>query len=158
MLEIKIIETIEDLEKALKIRREVFVEEHNVPESIELDEFDTLGVGCTHFLALYDNKPVGTLRANLTIKDTVKIQRFCFLPEYRKSGFGKLLLDFAEKELLTKGYKYFFLEAKFSVHPFYEKCGYTACFFFNKCCAERSRNTTTTAATCLNIINLTEFT
>ncbi len=124
MLEIKIIETIEDLEKALKIRRKVFVEEHNVPESIELDEFDTLGVGCMHFLALYDNKPVGTLRANLTIKDTVKIQRFCFLPEYRKSGFGKLLLDFAEKELLTKGYKYFFLEAKFSVHPFYEKCGY----------------------------------
>ena len=35
---------------------------------------------------------------NLTIKDTVKIQRFCFLPEYRKSGFGKLLLDFAEKD------------------------------------------------------------
>ena len=124
MLEIKIIETIEDLEKALKIRREVFVEEHNVPESIELDEFDTLGVGCMHFLALYDNKPVGTLRANLTIKDTVKIQRFCFLPEYRKSGFGKLLIEFAENELIKKGYKNFFLEAKFSVHPFYEKCGY----------------------------------
>ncbi len=125
MLEIKIIETNEDLEKALKIRREVFVEEHNVPENIELDEFDTLEAGCMHFLALYNNKPVGTLRANLTIKDTVKIQRFCLLPEYRKSGFGKQLLEFAEKVLLKQGYKYFFLEAKFSVHHFYEKCGYT---------------------------------
>lgn len=124
MLEIKIIETNEDLEKALKIRREVFVEEHNVPENIELDEFDTLEAGCMHFLALYDNKPFGTLRANLTIKDTVKIQRFCLLPECRKSGFGKQLLEFAEKVLLNQGYSYFFLEAKFSVYPFYEKCGY----------------------------------
>ena len=124
MLEIKVIETNEDLEKALKIRREVFVEEHNVPENIELDEFDILEASCMHFLALCDNKPIGTLRANLTIKDTVKIQRFCLLPEHRKSGFGKQLLEFAEEVLLKQGYKYFFLEAKFSVHPFYEKCGY----------------------------------
>jgi predicted GNAT family N-acyltransferase len=73
---------------------------------------------------LYENTPIGTLRANLTIKDTVKIQRFCFLPEYRKHGFGKLLLEFAENELINKGYSYFFLEAKFAVHHFYEKCGY----------------------------------
>lgn len=124
MLEIKVIETNDDLEKALTIRRQVFVEEHNVPESIELDEFDTLDSRCVHILALYNQKPIGTLRANLTIKDKVKIQRFCFLPEYRKSGFGKLLLDFAERELLKQGFTYFFLEAKFSVHPFYEKCGY----------------------------------
>ena len=124
MLEIKIIETKDDLEKALNIRRTVFVHEHNVPEDIELDEFDTLDSGCVHVLALYDNKPIGTLRANLTIKDKVKIQRFCFLAEYRKLGFGKQLLEFAENELRKKGYNYFFLEAKFSVHPFYEKCGY----------------------------------
>lgn len=124
MLEFKVIETKEDLEKALNIRRTVFVEEHNVPESIELDEFDTLDSQCMHILALYDNKPIGTLRANLTVKDKVKFQRFCFLPEYRRSGFGKLLLEFAENELLKKDYNYFFLEAKFSVHPFYEKCGY----------------------------------
>ena len=69
MLEIKIIETKDDLEKALNIRRTVFVQEHNVPEDIELDEFDTPDSGCVHVLALYDNKPIGTLRANLTIKD-----------------------------------------------------------------------------------------
>ena len=107
MLEIKIIKTTSDLEKALNIRRTVFVEEHSVPEDIELDEFDTLEADCLHFLALYNNKAIGTLRANLTIKDTVKIQRFCLLPEYRKSGFGKLLLDFAEKELFKKGFRIF---------------------------------------------------
>ena len=124
MTEFRRIEKQMDLEKALQIRREVFVKEHNVPESIELDEFDTLDSQCMHILALYENKPIGTLRANLTIKDKVKFQRFCFLPEYRKSGFGKLLIEFAENELIKKGYKNFFLEAKFSVHPFYEKCGY----------------------------------
>lgn len=124
MIDFKIIKTQDDLQKALNIRKMVFVEEHNVPESIELDEFDTLDSNCLHILALYNNKPIGTLRANLTIKDKVKIQRFCFLPEYRKSGFGKQLLEFTENELIKKGYNYFFLEAKFSVHPFYEKCGY----------------------------------
>ena len=124
MLNIKIIETNDDLEKALNIRRTVFVEEHKVPENIELDEFDSLDTGCVHFLALHNNKPIGTLRANLTNKDKVKFQRFCFLPEYRMHGFGKLLLEFAENELIKKGYTYFFLEAKFSVHQFYEKCGY----------------------------------
>ena len=124
MIDFKIIDNNDDLEKALDIRRKVFVEEHNVPENIELDEFDSLSSECVHVLALYNNKPIGTLRANLTIKNKVKIQRFCFLPEYRKSGFGKLLLQFTETELVKEGYKYFFLEAKFSVHPFYEKCGY----------------------------------
>lgn len=124
MVNFRIIESQDDLESALKIRREVFVEEHNVPESIELDKFDTLDSGCIHILALYNDLPIGTLRANLTIKDKVKIQRFCFLPEYRKHGFGKLLLEFAENELINKGYSYFFLEAKFAVHHFYEKCGY----------------------------------
>ena len=124
MTEFRIINSAEELDTALNIRRIVFVQEHNVPEDIELDEFDTLDSGCVHILAFYKNKPIGTLRANLTIKDKVKIQRFCFLPEYRKSGFGKQLLEFTENQLLKKGYKYFFLEAKFSVHPFYEKCGY----------------------------------
>ncbi len=124
MTEFRIINSAEELDTALNIRRIVFVQEHNVPEDIELDEFDTLDSGCMHILVLYKNKPIGTLRANLTIKGKVKIQRFCFLPEYRKSGFGKQLLEFTENELLKKGYKHFFLEAKFSVHPFYEKCGY----------------------------------
>ncbi len=124
MLEFKFVKTQNELESALDIRRNVFINEMGVPESIELDELDTLGSPCEHVLVLYDNKPIGTLRANLTIKDKVKIQRFCFLAEYRKLGFGKQLLEFAENELHKKGYKYFFLEAKFSVHPFYEKCGY----------------------------------
>lgn len=124
MLEIKVIETNEDLEKALKIRREVFVEEHNVPENIELDEFDTLESQCTHYLVSLDKKPIGTIRCNLVSGATVKVQRFCFLPEHRKSGFGRKLLEFIENDLSEKGYSYFFLEAKFSVYPFYEKCGY----------------------------------
>lgn len=124
MVEIITIETNEDLEKALKIRKEVFVKEHNVPANIELDEFDTLESQCKHFLVLLDKKPIGTMRCNLVSPIEVKIQRFCFLPEHRKSGHGKKLLEFIENELSAQGYKYFFLEAKFSVYKFYEKCGY----------------------------------
>ena len=124
MINFRIIKTTVDLENALRIRREVFVEEHNVPESIELDEFDTLDSQCKHILVLYNKKPVGTARCNLISDSELKVQRFCFLPEYRNVGFGKLLLEFIEKEFSQIGYNYFFLEAKFSVHEFYEKCGY----------------------------------
>lgn len=124
MLEIKVIETNEDLKKALNIRRTVFINEMGVNESIELDEFDTLDSQCKHILVLYNKKPVGTARCNLISDSELKVQRFCFLPEYRNVGFGKLLLEFIEKEFSQIGYNYFFLEAKFSVHEFYEKCGY----------------------------------
>lgn len=124
MTEFKFVKTQDDLEKALNIRRNVFINEMGVPESIELDEFDTLDSQCKHILVLYNGVAIGTARCNLISETQLKIQRFCFLPQYRKSGYGKLLLEFIEKEFENNGYKYFFLEAKFSVHEFYEKCGY----------------------------------
>lgn len=124
MLDFKLVKSQDDLEKALNIRRQVFINEMLVPESIEIDEFDVLSTKCLHILVLNENEPIGTARCNLTHENKVKIQRFCFLPEYRKNGFGKLLLEFIEKEFSQIGYNYFFLEAKFSVYEFYEKCGY----------------------------------
>jgi predicted GNAT family N-acyltransferase len=124
MTEFQFVKTRDDLEKALYIRRNVFINEMGVNESIELDKFDTLDSQYKHILVLYNKKPVGTARCNLISDTELKIQRFCFLPEYRKSGFGKKLLDFIETEFSKEGYNYFFLEAKFSVHEFYEKCGY----------------------------------
>lgn len=124
MTEIRFAKTQTDLETALNIRRTVFIEEFNVPEDIELDEFDSIDSRCEHILVLHKNAPVGTARCNLVSEGKLKIQRFCFLPEYRKNGFGKMLLNFIETEFTKRGYSYFFLEAKFSVHTFYEKCGY----------------------------------
>ena len=40
MLEFKFVKTQNELESALDIRRNVFINEMGVPESIELDEFD----------------------------------------------------------------------------------------------------------------------
>ncbi|MBR2875952.1 MAG: GNAT family N-acetyltransferase [Clostridia bacterium] len=124
MTEFKIVTTNDELEAALNIRRNVFINEMGVPENIELDEFDTPDSLCKHILVLYNKKAVGTARCNLISDKKLKIQRFCFLPEYRKSGLGKLLLEFIETTFSSEGYNYFFLEAKFSVQQFYEKCGY----------------------------------
>lgn len=124
MTELKFVKTQAELEKVLNIRRNVFINEMGVPESIELDELDTLTSQCKHILVLYNKEPIGTARCNLTTDKKLKIQRFCFLPKYRKLGFGKMLLEFIENEFFKDGYNHFFLEAKFSVHEFYEKCGY----------------------------------
>lgn len=124
MLEFKFVKTQNELESALDIRRNVFINEMGVPESIELDELDTLGSPCEHVLVLYNSKPVGTARCNLISDSELKIQRFCFLPQHRKNGFGKRLLEFIESEFSKRGFNYFYLEAKFAVYEFYEKCGY----------------------------------
>ena len=124
MLEFKFVKTQNELNAALDIRRNVFINEMGVPESIELDELDTLTSPCRHVLVLYNEKPIGTARCNLITANKLKIQRFCFLPQHRKNGFGKRLLEFIESEFSKRGFNYFYLEAKFSVYEFYEKCGY----------------------------------
>ena len=49
MLTVKLVENKTELEQALKIRIEVFVREQNVPEQIEIDEFDDIA---DHVIAL----------------------------------------------------------------------------------------------------------
>ena len=114
MLEFKFVKTQNELESALDIRRNVFINEMGVPESIELDELDTLGSPCEHVLVLYNSKPVGTARCNLISDSELKIQRFCFLPQHRKNGFGKRLLEFIEGESILLSLDF---EGVCAVHP-----------------------------------------
>ena len=49
-MKIKRITTEIDLQAALEIRKAVFIEEQQVPESDEFDQFDTLEDQCGHVL------------------------------------------------------------------------------------------------------------
>ena len=118
MLEIKIIEDQSDLEKAMVIRRRVFVDEQKVPENIEIDEFEALA---THILALSDGKPVGTARWRVTANG-VKLERFAVLPEYRGSHIGAALLKFTLNNIDTETTVYLF--SQISAVGFYKKYGF----------------------------------
>lgn len=113
------------LDECLKIRRKVFIEEKNVPENIEIDEHDILGGKCEHFMIGAKAGAIGTLRCMRLDESTIKLQRFCILPQWRGAGIGRKMLEFVEEYYSSKSVSRIELDAKFEVAPFYEKCGYT---------------------------------
>lgn len=125
MIHIILARTNDTLYECLKIRRKVFIEEKNVPENIEIDEYDVLGGKCEHFMISAKAGAIGTLRCMHSDDSTVKLQRFCILPQYRGLGIGRKTLDFVEEYYRDKSVSHIELDAKFEVAPFYEKCGYT---------------------------------
>lgn len=123
MPNLTVVQSQDDLDKCLAVRRDVFIREKGVPEEIEIDAFDTLRPDCLHFLILQNEKPVGTLRCRILSPDRVKLQRFCLLKEFRGKGIGEAAMeqiaDFCRKE----GFRVMELDAKYEAGAFYEKCG-----------------------------------
>lgn len=124
-LEIIQVENANDLATCLNIRNSVFTKEQGVPKEFEVDEYDTLNHKCIHFLMKYKNIYVGTLRGLFQENNTIKLQRFCFLKEYRNLGMGKKTLQYIENYYKNCGKTLIKLDAQYQVYKFYEKCGYS---------------------------------
>ncbi|KPU84981.1 drug:proton antiporter [Marinosulfonomonas sp. PRT-SC04] len=86
-----------DLEICLKLRRIVFIEEQNVPEDEEVDEYDKNAI---HLLAFDGDTPVGTARIVLQ-GEVGKIGRVCVLQSHRGTGLGADLINATLAELRT---------------------------------------------------------
>ncbi len=100
-MKIKRITTEIDLQAALEIRKAVFIEEQQVPESDEFDQFDTLGDQCGHVLVYHENQPAGTGRVRI-VNHTGKLERICILKPYRKYGLGKVIISELENMVKEK--------------------------------------------------------
>ncbi len=70
-----------------------------------------------------DNKALGTV----TIKEK-EICRLFVLPEYQGNGYGRALLEFAEKKI-AENYSQIILDASLPAKAIYLKRGYTAAAF-----------------------------
>ena len=100
------------------VRRAVFIEKQNVPESIELDGRDP---DCSHVLALNTKgRPVGTARMDRK----GKIGRMAVLHDYRRRGIGRkmiqALMDYGKEYAITD----FHLSAQITAIGFYRKMGF----------------------------------
>ena len=98
-IDIAIVNWPERQAELTSIRRAVFIEEQNVPESIELDGKDP---GFIHVLASDKNgRPVGTARINRK----GRIGRMAVLQDYRRQGIGrkmiKTLMNYGRKNSIT---------------------------------------------------------
>jgi len=100
------------------VRRAVFIEEQNVPESIELDDRDPF---CHHVLACDKaGCPIGIAR----IDTNGKIGRMAVLSEYRGLGVGREMLRVIMDCGRANGIAEFHLSAQVSAVGFYEKMGF----------------------------------
>jgi len=100
------------------VRRAVFIEEQNVPESIELDDRDP---NCHHVLACDKTGcPVGTAR----IDANGKIGRMAVLRDYRGLGVGREMLRTIMDYGRANGITDFHLSAQISAVGFYRKMGF----------------------------------
>ncbi|AEJ00678.1 GCN5-related N-acetyltransferase [Nitrosomonas sp. Is79A3] len=100
------------------IRTEVFINEQQVPEAMEWDEFDAIS---THVLARnFDGLPVGTAR----LLPDGHIGRMAVLKEWRGNGYGSAMLQKILEELNSRHKQIVMLNAQTSAVKFYEKFGF----------------------------------
>ncbi|HVJ65043.1 MAG TPA: GNAT family N-acetyltransferase [Bdellovibrionota bacterium] len=110
-------------EACLRIRREVFVDEQQVPEALEIDEYEDAS---THFLLCVEGEPVATGR--LRPKGPfIKFERIATRHAFRGQGWGGRLMEFMQEHAerhhseLTPA-----MHAQTSAITFYEKLGWVA--------------------------------
>ena len=127
MIGIVKIEQQAQMDKALQIREQVFVQEQNVPKEDEYDEYDQTA---THFLAV-DNEgnAFGTARWRRTDKG-IKLERFAIRKDVRGKGVGSILLESLLEDITitvqnnTDEPVQLYLHAQSSALPLYEKFGF----------------------------------
>jgi len=118
-LEIRQVKTKEELNQVFEIRKQVFIEEQNVPYALEMDGLDSEAV---QIIAFFNNKPVGCAR--LRTNHCVKLERIAILKEYRKRGFGKQITDYLIDYCKKKEYNEICLHSQTYISDFYEKLGF----------------------------------
>ncbi|SFL54712.1 GNAT family N-acetyltransferase [Salibacterium qingdaonense] len=106
---------------AYHVRFQVFVHEQNVPEEMEMDEYDETGY---HFTAYDDHLPVGAGRLRF-VDNVGKAERVCVLSSYRSTGTGRAIMEKMEQTAKNNGASGMKLNAQISAADFYKKLGYT---------------------------------
>lgn len=110
-----------DFDHAFRIRQQVFVEEQQVPEEEEWDEFEHLS---KHYLAVLDGRAVGTARWRRTLTGDIKLERFAVLADCRGLGVGKAILLKMLSDVPHSPDHSVYLHAQLSAKGFYARYGF----------------------------------
>ena len=99
------------------IRYEVFIDEQNVPEELEIDGLDG---EAKHVLAFVDEVPIGTGR----ILSDGHIGRVAVLKKYRGKGTGKFIMKELIKWAQDMNLEKVWLSSQCHAHSFYLDLGF----------------------------------
>jgi predicted GNAT family N-acyltransferase len=119
-LQVHKVNNAQELEKALAIRKIVFVQEQNCPPELEW-EFDD---EATHFLALSGKQPCGACRWRKTDYG-YKLERFAVLKAFRGQGIGRALIATVLNDLPADA-NYIYLNSQLDAMSLYAKFGFVA--------------------------------
>jgi len=119
---VKEVTTQAELQAALDIRDRVFVEEQGIPYELEHDEHDATS---KHLLAVCGDVPVATARLTIMSDGEAVLARVAVLPEYRKSGVGRLLVRRLEEIGAGAKVKRITLHPHHYLERFYAELGYS---------------------------------
>ena len=112
---------IDSTKEIKEIRKTVFHDELNIPESYLFDEYD---VTCDQFLIKNDEITVGALRLRKE-NNAIKLERMAILPKFRKMSYGIKAVDGIKKYCITENESKIFLDSIYNIRDFYKKCGFT---------------------------------
>lgn len=119
---VKIADFQRDFEAIRMIRTHVFQIEQGVDAALE---FDGLDADAIHFLAYVGSVAVGTSRIRLISPNQAKMERLAVLPESRKYGIGRKIVETVLDFLAEKKTKTLQIHAQTAVVGFYQKLGFT---------------------------------
>lgn len=122
--DIRVVQTEAQKQVALSVRRVVFIEEQQVPEEIEIDQFDEENAPALHFVASKGAEAVGAARMRTYGKGTGKVERVAVKSSERGTGLGRALMEVLEQAARDLGYTKLKLNAQCHAQRFYEKLGY----------------------------------
>ena len=111
---------IDSTKEIKEIRKTVFHDELNIPESCLFDEYD---VTCDQFLIKNDEITVGALRLRKE-NNAIKLERMAILPKFRKMSYGIKAIDEIKKYCITENESKIFLDSIYNIRDFYKKCGF----------------------------------
>ena len=119
--------SLSEIKEIKKIRKIVFSDEMNIPESCLFDEYDKT---CDQFLIKNDEATVGTLRLRKE-NNAIKLERMAILFKFRRMSFGIKAIEEVKKYCITENESKIFLDSIYDVKDFYKKCGFTeiGCIF-----------------------------
>lgn len=118
-VELKIVDFQISRELIHDIRKQVFIDEQNIPPELQFDEMDSVS---HHVLAIIDKQAVGTGR----ITPDGKIGRMAVLKNFRRNGIGQTILNRLIE--IGKNFKVDGIHLSSQCHaiPFYQKSGFVA--------------------------------
>jgi predicted GNAT family N-acyltransferase len=123
MVVVRIANRPEEIGEALSVRHRVFVDEQQVPPSLETDDWDS-DPDVVHLIALEEDTAIGTARVRFLSETTAKLERLAVLSTHRRQGIGQRLMEQAEQVATERGKKEMVLNAQVQALPFYHRLGY----------------------------------